>query len=793
MDNDFLPAVDCSRQFLDRCPERKKMNLAVLIDHLIPGGVQQAAIEEVKLLNKSGHKALLLILIENKKFQGLLKNVPHDFLFPNLPFHIKQSFKLPFFSFLTTSHLLSPIFLPKYFQTHRFDLIISHGSTTSLTALALNKKLNLPFIAIIHDPMLYILKKSYHATPLRYLFPLLKPLIKNLEKQIGASTQAILIDSNFHEKRIKKYYHQIPEILPLGSYPKKIIPKKRGNFILALSRWQKEKNPFLLNQFLLKLPQAKLIMAGSWINETDKKSFLESASQYKVRSRIKFISNLKDQDKQKLFSQSRCFVHPNEEAFGLAGLEAIAHGVPIIMPVKSGVASLFTHGIHGYFPKKASVKSFLPYLKRFINNERMAWKMGKSAWKKLKVKYTWNTHVKKLEKYITKMHAPSAKKSLLAIELGHLSSRALSGGDKLFSQILPFIKSDLKISILIPSLAKTHWKGQANRHIKLLVLDPEKFSLTNNFTYFLAYLNRIRLASNLLKNMSFDIILSTNNSFVDVIPAFLYKQKHPQTTWLARVHHLPQSISLRGGSLFTNLFSLILQRLTLKLIQLKADRVIALNPSVYSSLKKINIPASKLEIIGTGINLSYIHKHHSKKQYKFNVVTVGRLHPAKGTFDLPDIWFEVTKSLPNAKLAIIGEARPSILLNLKREFIKRNIEKQVEILGFVSAQKLFDVLKSSQLFLMTDREAGWSLASAEAMACGLPVVAYQNPIFGNVFKTGFVTAEIGNRHQFAHKIIKLLHDPQKLKSLRKKAIKQASLLDINNLQLKVRSLLLNKY
>src|SRR4030042_2509342 len=106
------------------------MNLAVLIDYLIPGGVQLEAIEEVKYLNRIGHNATLLILVNDQKYRTLAKGIPHVFLSPNLPSPLNLTYKLPFFSFFSTTHLLSPVFIPKYFRNKRFDLIISHGSST---------------------------------------------------------------------------------------------------------------------------------------------------------------------------------------------------------------------------------------------------------------------------------------------------------------------------------------------------------------------------------------------------------------------------------------------------------------------------------------------------------------------------------------------------------------------------------------------------------------------------------------------------------------------------------------
>src|SRR3989344_6911146 len=93
----------------------RKIKVGVVIDQLLPGGVQKTAIEEVKNLRKLGCSASLLILMRKgfeKKSQYLVKDIPFEFLSDRYPKLLQKSFKLPFFTFLSTLHLVSPIFIP---------------------------------------------------------------------------------------------------------------------------------------------------------------------------------------------------------------------------------------------------------------------------------------------------------------------------------------------------------------------------------------------------------------------------------------------------------------------------------------------------------------------------------------------------------------------------------------------------------------------------------------------------------------------------------------------------------
>lgn len=382
---------------------KKSLKIAILIDYLTPGGVQIAAIEEVKKLNNLGHQAVLFILTRKKSRSNLklIKNLPHQFLEDDLPKPFQKNYKFPFFSFFSTAHLITPLFPSRLIRKKHFDLIISHGTSTCLTAMAMKKTQKIPFIAIIHDPIPYILKKSYSETPLKLLFPILFPLAHAIEAKIGKHASAILIDSPFHKKRVITSYKKNPKILPLGTKPLLKIPKKRGNRILALSRWQKEKNPKLLLHILKQLPNAQLTLAGTWTNRNDLDEFKKKAHQLNLLKRILFVENFLENQLPDLMKQARVLIHLNTEAFGMGALEAAAHGVPIIMPQRSGAASLFTHKNQGFFPEENDLENFTLYTKKLLDSENLAYKMGHSAWKKVKSNYTWHHHTQKLLELIS--------------------------------------------------------------------------------------------------------------------------------------------------------------------------------------------------------------------------------------------------------------------------------------------------------------------------------------------------------------------------------------------------------
>ena len=165
----------------------KTYKIGILIDQLTIGGVQKIAIEDARALTKLGHFAQILVLMRKgykQEYKSFTKGVAIRFLSDSYPWPLKYSIKFPIFSFFSTLHILSPFLGRLAIKEKEFDIIISHGTTTCFTAQGIKRSRHIPFVAAIHDPMDYILKKVYSQSLLRYIFPVITPVLSRLEKNI---------------------------------------------------------------------------------------------------------------------------------------------------------------------------------------------------------------------------------------------------------------------------------------------------------------------------------------------------------------------------------------------------------------------------------------------------------------------------------------------------------------------------------------------------------------------------------------------------------------------------------
>lgn len=366
------------------------------------------------------------------------------------------------------------------------------------------------------------------------------------------------------------------------------------------------------------------------------------------------------------------------------------------------------------------------------------------------------------------------KIKIVAIECGHLSKQALSGGDILLEKMAPYLLGKIDLSVITPKIAMWHWKKIKKAQIVPLarnILDEN----SNKLAIFSLYLIRSWQTYKKILTLNFDIIYSSSNSLPDILPAYIYKIARHREKWIARVHHLIPSPMKREGSFFTNLLSYYLENLLLKLIK-KSDLTIALNPSLLKELQLKGFNPQKLAVVGGGVNIKRIRSINTSGP-KYDAIFIGRVHKTKGIIDLLEIWGRLTKNLPKAKLAIAGEIRPELSKILKRGIKKKNLQKNITILGYVNEKKLIQSLKNSRVFLFTDKEAGFSLATAQAMAAGIPVVAYNLPFFRSIYKNVATLVPTNDNQAFAKSTLGLLKNKKRHAEMSRKSIIFANDLD----------------
>lgn len=351
-----------------------------------------------------------------------------------------------------------------------------------------------------------------------------------------------------------------------------------------------------------------------------------------------------------------------------------------------------------------------------------------------------------------------------------------SGGDRLFVELSKHLNSDkYKIDVITTAIGEKVWAdGRKEEIIKLpeSVFDQHPRRIFVPFLYTMRAIHASRIP--IVEGEDSFIVYTSSDSICDTLPAlWIKKRSRKAALWVARIYHVIPPPTRRRGNFILNTLSFLGQRFSFWLIKWRADLIIALNQALFDELISLGFPEKKMTISGGGIDLKRIDSI-SAPPTRYEGIFLGRLHPNKGVYDLIDIWKLVTDKYPNAKLAIIGGGDAGIIASVRKRIANYNLGGNIDLIGFLPHDKdVYRVLKSSKIFLFTDHENGWSLATCEAMACGLPVIAYNLEIFGTVFQQGFVTVPLYDVSEYARKVIAFLADDRARLKLAEEARQQA--------------------
>lgn len=342
-------------------------------------------------------------------------------------------------------------------------------------------------------------------------------------------------------------------------------------------------------------------------------------------------------------------------------------------------------------------------------------------------------------------------------------SQGRSGGDMVFVEIAKRLLKDYDFT-LVTSYLGSQLCIDNNLKINFLLTTKEQSFSSVIFIYIKRIIKGIEMSFKVKKP---DLILSTSDILPDVIPSLFLKIKFRKVCWVQHIFHINPS---------TRYVSHFSQRLSFFLIKRFADIIVVDNSLLKKELVRIGFNKNKINVNYPGINLEYLGKVESAKK-TYTGVFMAQLRKSKGIIDLIRIWKRVCNRLPNAKLAIIGKGSEDIIVELKEEIKKLDLEKNITILGFLPTEAAFSTIKASKIFVFPSHEEGFGIAPLEAQALGVPVVAYNLPVFEEVFPTGMIKVEKHDINKFAKRIVGVIENQDYKVILSKEALENAQRFD----------------
>lgn len=305
-------------------------------------------------------------------------------------------------------------------------------------------------------------------------------------------------------------------------------------------------------------------------------------------------------------------------------------------------------------------------------------------------------------------------------------------------------------------------------------------ALNNNFIgrgisyIYVLLLNSIRILRGELREYQY--IYPTSDMVFDLIPAMLLKLFNRRVRFIGIIHHFIPRPMGRLGNFTVNFILFLLQRISFLVFKHFSNLV--LTPSteegafLRKNLSKFGVVGEKVKEFKNGISLTEIGAALEPSKKEFEACFLGGFRPSKGIFDLVPIWRRVVSRLPTAKLLVIGGGIERYVSKLKDEIHRTGLSNNIILSGVLPQPKLFASLKKCKVFISPSHEEGWGIVIGEALAAGLPVIAYNLPAYTQ-YGSNLEKVPMGEIGLFSDRIISLLENEEKYNERKEKGIEFA--------------------
>ncbi len=306
------------------------------------------------------------------------------------------------------------------------------------------------------------------------------------------------------------------------------------------------------------------------------------------------------------------------------------------------------------------------------------------------------------------------------------------------SRVIPVIKikywqeHDCQVTIFGTKDAESFYKSKL-KGLNYLSLDF-KYKVKNPYSLIWEVIKINFLAILKIKEVigKYDLVYSQSSVIDFLFIPWLLKFLDKKIKWFVMVDNIVPPPNRRPGSFIHNLIPYIAFLIGDGFLR-QADGIFV----VTDYLKNHYLKLDKTRVVktnnGYGIQADLFTGEIPIDTPKVNGLYCGRLHIAKGIFDLIEVVKLVAKQKPNFKMGILGDGSD----DLKKKFLEKikedNLEKNFIFFGFVADKRKGDIYRKCDFLISLSYDEGFGHSILEALACNKPVIAYDLPVYREVF------------------------------------------------------------
>ncbi len=289
-------------------------------------------------------------------------------------------------------------FIWESFDFSPYDLVIS--STGSWMCKGIKTKKPTVHISYIHHPPRYLY--GYETAiewqkylPIKIYGIFINHFLRMWDFTASQRPEFLIANSIETQKRIEKFYRRSSTVI----YPPVRIPLKTNNYQLTaynyyitVSRLARAKHIEILIQ-AANHEKFRLIIVGTGRNETYLKSLAGPT--------VEFLGNIPDKKLTRLYQNAKAFLFASvDEEFGIAPVEAMGCGTPVIAYASGGLLETVREGFNGYLFHELSQKSLIRKVKKIESLSQSLYVQMRNNARKEAEKYSENVFKKKMTVFI---------------------------------------------------------------------------------------------------------------------------------------------------------------------------------------------------------------------------------------------------------------------------------------------------------------------------------------------------------------------------------------------------------
>ena len=296
-------------------------------------------------------------------------------------------------------------------KNNKFDVLVQ-DELVHPSCLGINRKLKTllgcPIISLVH-----LLKSSVPAP----LFK--KALIAYFEKKYLQSVDGLVLNSQSTKAEAEKLLDEklpahIVAVPCADHFPESDTQDAKQTYddsgifkILFVGNISRQKGLHVLIDSIAKLEDARISLTVVGDGNKDPGYMAELRSKlnsYKYQEQVVFKGSQAGETLQALYRQHHVFIMPSvNEAYGIAYLEAMQFGLPVIASKQGGSKEFIRHGENGFLIEPEDSKHLAELISLLINNNQQLRRLSDNAIESFKQHPRWQDSCRKIRDFLQMM------------------------------------------------------------------------------------------------------------------------------------------------------------------------------------------------------------------------------------------------------------------------------------------------------------------------------------------------------------------------------------------------------